>query len=195
MNQVNFFYDDYEKMFGDGFYPQLEKCDTCSKSVNIQFKKVWIEIWSSSNQKPLLWIPYVFETKEDMDKYKNKIPELQTQLVWKQVDGDCISGLDGTCGSELFTILEKKDEEKSFGIVNINNKFIYSKTKEEMQEAERIIKHHAAMPYVLGGTCAKYQGLENTIEYLHREHPSVFTFLTNEKIKELIQKTIKEEMT
>lgn len=190
MIQVNFFYDEYEKMFGDGFYPQLEKCDACSKSVNIKFKKVWIEIWSSSKPKPLLWIPNVFETEEE---YK-KIPEIQVELVWKQVDGDCIIGLDGTCGSELFSILEKKDEERSFGIVNINNKFIYSKTK-DVQEAERIIKHHTSLPYVLGGTCAKYQGLENTIEYLHRQHPSVFTFVTNEKIKELIQKTIKEEMT
>jgi len=194
MNQVNFFYDEYEKMFGDGFYPQLEKCDACSKSVNITFKKVWIQIWNSSKPKPLLWIPYVFETKEDIYEYKKKIHDLQAQLVWKQVDGDCISGLDGTCGSELFSILEKKDEEKSFGIVNINNKFIYSKTK-DVREAEDIVKHHTALPYVLGGACAKYQGLENTIEYLHREHPSVFIFLTNENIKELIQKTIKEEMT
>lgn len=191
MIQVNFFYDEYEKIFGDGFYPQLEKCDACSTSVSIQFKKIWIEIWSSSKQKPLLWIPYVFETEEE---YNKKTPKIQTQLVWKQVSGDCISGLDGTCDRDLFSILEREEKEKSVGIVNINNKFIYSKTK-DVQEAEAIVKHHTAMPYVLGGSCAKYQGLENTIEYLKREHPMVFTFLTNEKIKKLIQKTIREEET
>lgn len=65
----------------------------------------------------------------------------------------------------------------------------------KITEAEEIVKHHTAMPYVLGGSCAKYQGLNKTLEYLHREHPRVFTLLTETRIKEIIKQTIQNEMT
>ena len=34
---VKMYYDDYEKDYGDGFYPLLEKTDACSTEITIRF--------------------------------------------------------------------------------------------------------------------------------------------------------------
>ena len=46
---VTFFYDEYEKENGDGFYPVLEKCTACTTEITINFTvyekhNVWKQI-------------------------------------------------------------------------------------------------------------------------------------------------------
>lgn len=58
--------------------------------------------------------------------------------------------------------------------------------------AEQVIRHHTAMPYWLGGNCAKYQGFGNTYEYLKRDHHYIWDVYNDDEIKELIKDEISE---
>jgi|UniRef100_A0A6C0LW10 hypothetical protein len=197
--QITFYYDPYEKSLGDGNYPQLKKCEACSSSVEVEFKKVWIEIWSGSSQKPLFWIPTVWETEKELNDYritKDEPEYLHVKIVWKQMNWDTILGLDGTCGPDLFRLLEVDTDSHTAGIVNLNKKFIYTPTySRPREEAISTIIHHTAMPYVMGGSLAKYQGMDATMEYLEMKHSEVFTLLSKEEIIQIIQRTIGHEQT
>ena len=35
---IELFYDSYENLYGDGFYPVTEKCNTCSSKAIIEFE-------------------------------------------------------------------------------------------------------------------------------------------------------------
>lgn len=206
--KITFYYDPYEKSLGDGNYPQLKKCEACSSSAEVTFKKVWSEIWSGAAENPMFWFPTVWETKKDLDDYRKRedAPDyLTVKLVWKQMNWDSIMGLDGTCGPDLNDLLERNEPEKCNGIVNLNGKFIFipeysqvqsrEKLKSHKEEAVSIIKHHTAMPYVLGGSAAKYQGMDATMEYLERAHPNIFCLLPKKEITQIIEQTIDEERT
>lgn len=204
--QITFYYDSYEKTNGDGNYPQLKECEACSSKIIVEFEKVWVEIWSGFNPKPLLWLPLVWKTKKGFEQYrksKKNLEHLRAKLVWKQMDWDSIKGLDGPCGPDLFVLLEKNEPESSQGIVNLYGKFIYTPTTisknknpdEDKDTAISLIKYHTAMPYVLGGSVAKYQGMDETIEYLKRAHPAIFQILSPEEISHTINETIKAEQT
>jgi hypothetical protein len=202
--QITFYYDPYEKTLGDGNYPQLQQCESCSSSIEVEFRRVWIEIWNDSLiSKPLLWIPKVWETNEEIDNYKRSLNEpdnLIVEFVWKQMNWDSIKGLDGDCGSELFKLLESDKPKKCKGIVNLNGKFIYTlntvdKLKAEKEKAISTVKFHTSMPYVLGGSVAKYQGFNETMKYLERAHKNVFSILSKDEIIQIINETIKLEQT
>ena len=200
MMNVEFKYDSYEKMFGDGYYPQLKGCDACTTSSSHSFKLVWIQISDHT-----VCFPKVFDTWEEVEKF-NQV-ELKKDLsfvrVWKQLDGDSINGLDGSCGKDLFKLL---GESGATGIVNLNLRFIYKVNrnarpppieieKTPTDKAKDTIRYHAAMPYVLGGSVAKYQGSTETIKYLETAHPEVFELVSREEIDEIIRSTIDEERT
>lgn len=51
---------------------------------------------------------------------------------------------------------------------------------------ERIIRSHTALPYVLGGSCAKYQGFDNTYNYLKRDHVEIWNTTSDEVVKKII---------
>ena len=200
MMNVEFKYDSYEKMFGDGYYPQLKGCDACTTSSSHSFKLVWIQISDHT-----VCFPKVFDTWEEVEKF-NQV-ELKKDLsfvrVWKQLYGDNINGLDGSCGVDLFKLL---GESGATGIVNLNLRFIYKVNrnarpppieieKTPTDKAKDTIRYHAAMPYVLGGSVAKYQGSTETIKYLETAHPEVFELVSREEIDEIIRSTIDEERT
>lgn len=101
----------------------------------------------------------------------------------RSMDGDSISGLDGNYGVDLFELL---NEETSTGIVNLNSKFIYRRVqrppinveKTPTVKAVEIIRYHAAMPYVLGGSVTKYQGIDETLKYLRIDHVCVLDLIS-----------------
>ena len=206
---IKFFYDEYEKSYGDGFYPQLKKCETCAAEINIEFKEVWIEKWGMLYPPlpPNFWKPNVWETWDDVEEYRGSgdAPEFfQVIKVWKQMNGDAIKGLDGSCGNDLFEVM--KGTHDNNGIVNLNCKIIYTppgnrevfylkRLITSVEEAENRIRKETAIPYVLGGNCAKYQGLDKTLEYLKISYPEVFSILSNERINEIISQTIIDEQT
>lgn len=204
MMNVEFKYDSYEKMFGDGYYPQLKGCDVCTTSSSHSFKLVWIQISDHTVR-----VPKVFDTWEEVEKF-NQV-ELKKDLsfvrVWKQLDGDSIKGLDGSCGKDLFKLL---GESGATGIVNSNAKFIYrpevvtrefsrpppiNVKKTEIDKAKETVRFHTAMPYVLGGSVAKYQGMTETMKYLVKTHPNIFELISREEIETIIRSTIDEEST
>jgi len=83
----------------------------------------------------------------------------------------------------LFTILLPMNLHKTASMDNLNNKRI---------TCEHVIRHHTAMPYCLGGNCAKYQGFDNTYEYLKRDHHYIWGVYNDDEIKELIKDEISE---
>jgi hypothetical protein len=181
--EVKLYFDPYEKTFGDGTYPQLKTTGEGSKSVVVKFERLWVEIWDSTRgPKPILWTPATWAVR----------PEgVYATLAWVQMGWAPIDGLDGKCGPDLFELLERDTSTKSTGIVNTLGRFIFK--EEEVANAISTVRHHAAMPYVMGGSLAKYQGLEETLEYLKRAHPKVLSLLPPEKIQDIIQDTIEEE--
>ena len=202
---ITFKYDSYEKELGDGYYPQLHgQLDGTSSH---EFKLVWIQISrvirDSSNT---FWFPIVFDTWEEVEAFSQAEVLDESSVfvrVWKQLDGDSINGLDGSCGKDLFKLL---GESGATGIVNLNLRFIYKVNgnarpppidveKTPTDKAKDTIRFHTAMPYVLGGSVAKYQGVTETIKYLETAHPEVFELVSREEIDEIIRSTIDEERT
>ena len=45
---IELFYDSYEKVYGDGFYPVTEKCNTCSSNAIIEFELDKNEYWKQT---------------------------------------------------------------------------------------------------------------------------------------------------
>ena len=191
--KVRLYYDSYEKTFGDGTYPQLKSCEACSSEVMVEFKKMWVEVPS---EKSLFPFPCsTWETKEELEAYRRSNGVVHARLVWKQMDWASIDGLDGKCGHDLFKLLEDV-EPGSSGIVNIYGKSIFaSEMFVAREKAISKVRHHTAMPYVLGGTLAKYQGKTKTIDYLTRNHPEVFELLERQEIDQIIEDTIETERT
>lgn len=87
----------------------------------------------------------------------------------------------------VFIKQAKMDPNSRNGIVtstdNLNNK---------RTTYEHIIRQHTAMPYYLGGNCAKYQGYANTYEYLKRDHHYIWDVYNDEDITEIIKNEISE---
>jgi hypothetical protein len=196
---IDFTYDSYEKGLGDGYYPQLKYCDACTTPSSHSFKLVWVQINRPTSG--IFWLPTVFDTWEEVEKFQSDNEDEAFVRVWKQMDGDSISGLDGNCGVDLFELL---NEDTATGIVNLNSKFIYRRVqrpppinveKTPTVKAREIIRYHAAMPYVLGGSVAKYQGIDETLKYLRSDHAGVFDLISQEEINEIIRSTIEEERT
>ena len=205
---ITFKYDSYEKELGDGYYPQLQgELDGTSSH---EFKLVWIQIRDSSNT---FWFPLVFDTWEEVEAFsQSEVLDDPSESsvfvrVWKQLDGDSIKGLDGSCGKDLFKLL---GESGATGIVNSNAKFIYrpevvtrefsrpppiNVKKTEIDKAKETVRFHTAMPYVLGGSVAKYQGVTETMKYLVKAHPDIFELISREEIETIIRSTIDEEST
>ena len=207
---ITFKYDSYEKGLGDGYYPQLQgELDGTSSH---EFKLVWIQISrimrDSSNT---FWFPLVFDTWEEVEAFSRaEVVDDPSESsvfvrVWKQLDGDSIKGLDGSCGKDLFKLL---GESGATGIVNSNAKFIYrpggvprelprpppiNVEKTPTDKAKDTVRFHTAMPYVLGGSVAKYQGVTETMKYLEKAHPDIFELISREEIETIIRSTIDEE--
>ena len=89
------YYDEYEKIYGDGFYPQLKPfSNICScKSVIVSFKLI---------------------------KYN-----LNCDLAWVQMDGSVIYGFDGNNGIELLNLLNAESKVKAIRILNSGGRPIY----------------------------------------------------------------------
>jgi hypothetical protein len=60
------------------------------------------------------------------------------------------------------------------------------KPQEKNDTDERIIRRHTALPYALGGNCAKYQGFDNTYNYLQREHAGIWNTTSDEIVRKII---------
>lgn len=90
------YYDEYEKMYGDGFYPQLspfkEIC-TCKNSL-ISFKLMDYNIFNR-------------------------------ELVWTQIDNSVIYGFDGNNGFNLLHSLNKEANVDATRILNCGGRTIY----------------------------------------------------------------------
>ena len=91
------YYDEYEKMYGDGFYPQLnhfkEIC-TC-KNALISFKLM----------------DYTYNSNRE--------------LVWVQIDNSVIYGFDGNNGFNLLHSLNKEANIEATKILNCGGRTIY----------------------------------------------------------------------
>lgn len=190
MISVRLYFDPYEKMMGDGFYPQMKSCDACTSVADISFKPVWIQKYGNN------YIPHVFDEWREVDEFnKTELKPSVFVRVWKQMTDDSIKGLDGACGDELFKLLKAQTPGGFVGIVNLHGKFIYRMADkfggaDKFGEAEDLIRFHTAMPYILGGSVAKYQGMTETLSYLHREHPEACVLVGEERTKNIIQDTI-----
>ena len=64
------------------------------------------------------------------------------------------------------------------------------KLKQKQQTASQVIRQHTGLPYCLGGNCAKYQGFDNTYEFLKREHPYIWRVFDDDIIKQKIKDEI-----
>lgn len=208
MTSVKFYFDLYEKRMGDGFYPQLKGCDACTSTVDITFELVWIQVTRLIKG---FYLPLIFDDWQSVVEFNMKEskedPRTQPSTfvqVWKQSTGDSIRGLDGDCGDNLFDYLNKHTEHEPMGIVNLNRVFIYNANTQrkqqvdteissEVEKAEHTIRFHTAMPYVLGGSVAKYQGMAETLKYLKKAHPEVIAIVPEKRMKEIIQNTIDDE--
>lgn len=209
---VKFYYDSYEKTFGDGFYPQLKSCESCKSTIDISFKLVWVQI-TRVMFKPIVFDSYMEVSRFNKDELEydyNTSPSMFIQ-VWKQMNGHAIRGLDGNCGAELLSLLDDKPDSglHTVGIADLYGVLLYHRhdsfmkksfskqadKSPEVEKAERVIEFHTAMPYILGGSVAKYQGMEETLAYLNKVHSDVMELIPIERVKEIIQKTIEKEST
>ena len=82
------------------------------------------------------------------------------------------------------------DDDVHDHVVDDSNEYENKKIK-----ARGIVRHHTVMPYCLGGSCAKYQGFENTYEFLKRDYSWVFDLLSETEVSEIIEKTIVKELS
>ena len=64
--------------------------------------------------------------------------------------------------------------------------------KNERITAKQVIRKHTGLPYCLGGNCAKYQGFDNTYEFLKREHPYIWRVFDDNTIRQKIKDEILE---
>ena len=64
--------------------------------------------------------------------------------------------------------------------------------KNKRVTTERVIRKHTGLPYCLGGNCAKYQGFDNTYEYLKREHCYICEVYADNEIQTIIREEIRE---
>ena len=58
--------------------------------------------------------------------------------------------------------------------------------------AQQVIRRHTGLPYCLGGNCAKYQGFNNTYEYLKRDHCYIWKVYKDVEIQTMIREEIRE---
>ena len=73
---IKLYYDDYERRWGDGFYPQIVQ-GSLLNSTDVPFVQTMVTI------------PF----------------QQKSAIAWIQIDNGCIEGLDGNCGQELLTKL------------------------------------------------------------------------------------------
>ena len=66
------------------------------------------------------------------------------------------------------------------------------KLEQKRQNASRVIRQHTGLPYCFGGKCAKYQGFDNTYEFLKREHPYIWRVFDDNTIRQKIKDEILE---
>jgi len=66
------------------------------------------------------------------------------------------------------------------------------KLKKKQTIASQVIRQHTGMPYCLGGNCAKYQGFDNTYEFLIREHPYIWRVFDDNTVRQKIYDEINE---
>ena len=64
--------------------------------------------------------------------------------------------------------------------------------KNERITAKQVIRKHTGLPYCLGGNCAKYQGFDNTYEYLKRDHCYIWKVYNYVEIQTMIREEIRE---
>lgn len=79
---ISMYYDDYERRCGDGFYPQLLN----SEGLN--------------SKDDILFVQSIKSTR-----CINNI--IMPTVAWIQINNGCIEGLDGNCGNQLLTELNK----------------------------------------------------------------------------------------
>lgn len=89
------YYDEYEKMYGDGFYPQLKPTSgICMyKNIIISFKLI------------------NYDFKDD--------------FAWVQMDRSVIYGFDRNNGSELLNSLNREAQVNATKIINCGGRIIY----------------------------------------------------------------------
>ena len=92
---LQMYYDEYEKMYGDGFYPQIKPFGSICicKKTNISFKLI-------------------------THVYNN-------DLAWIQVDNSVIYGFDGDNGIQLLNFLNKQANINAKKILNLAYRIIY----------------------------------------------------------------------
>ena len=104
------YFDDYEKKYGDGFYPQLERNDLAlTHTTTINFRTMIIR-----------------ENDEANGRLMN---------TWIQTSNNPIKGLDGDCGVKLLQLLNKEVDELQSAEAIFNNKYemIYPKNRQNIQ--------------------------------------------------------------
>jgi hypothetical protein len=104
---VTMYYDEYERIYGDGFYPQLNNNDPAlTKQTEIIFKKMCL---GHINRGGIL------------------IPD----MAWRQINEGCINGLDGNCGADLLTYLNalKNGNNIPGTILSSNMELLYPKKR------------------------------------------------------------------
>jgi len=94
------YYDEYEKVYGDGFYPQMQPFGnicSCKKTI-ISFKLI------------------------------NHL--YNGDLTWVQIDNSVIYGFDGASGIQLLYSLNKESKIYAKKILNLGGRIIYPKIPE-----------------------------------------------------------------
>ena len=104
---VTMYYDNYEREFGDGFYPQLNKnSDALANKTRIIFEKVCV-------------------TNTTIGDKNIRV------FAWAQMSDCPINGLDGDCGPQLLSYLNTHDSDEDCPklILASNMRQIYPKNK------------------------------------------------------------------
>ena len=81
---IELFYDSYEKVYGDGFYPVTEKCNTCSSNAIIAFEL----------DKNAYWKQTTYQSIKGLDGDQGE-KVLQLIKTFTDVKGRGIKNIDG----------------------------------------------------------------------------------------------------